>query len=104
MTDASPSSALPAEPATLAQIGQQLAGYDPQALSADAVLAFLEQMVQPLAGAESVPLLQALDRVLAEHVISPLSVPPHDNSAMDGYAFCGDSLPEAQSLQVVGTA
>ena len=104
MTDASPSSALPAEPATLAQIGQQLAGYDPQALSADAVLAFLEQMVKPLAGAESVPLLQALDRVLAEDVISPLSVPPHDNSAMDGYAFCGDSLPEAQRLQVVGTA
>ena len=32
---------------------------------------------------------QALDRVLAKDVISPVSVPPHDNSAMDGYAFDG---------------
>jgi molybdopterin molybdotransferase len=90
--------------ATLTQIGEQLAGYDPQALSADAVLTFLEQMVMPLEGAQAVPLIEALDRVLAENVISPLSVPPHDNSAMDGYAFNGESLPAAQNLQVVGTA
>jgi len=91
-------------PATLERIGEQLAGYDPQALSADAVLVFLERMVSPLAGAETIALPLALDRVLAHDVISPLSVPPHDNSAMDGYAFRGDSLPGAQSLQVVGTA
>ena len=90
--------------ATLTEIGEQLAGYDPQALSADGVLAFLAHMVTPLSGAQAVPLFQALDRILAEDVISPLSVPPHDNSAMDGYAFHGDSLPAAQSLQVVGTA
>ena len=90
--------------ATLAEIGEQLAGYDPQALSADGVLAFLAHMVTPLGGAQAVPLFQALDRILAEDVISPLSVPPHDNSAMDGYAFHGASLPAAQSLQVVGTA
>ncbi len=90
--------------ATLTEIGEQLAGYDPQALSADGVLAFLAHMVTPLGGAQAVPLMQALDRILAEDVISPLSVPPHDNSAMDGYAFHGDSLPAAQSLQVVGTA
>ena len=93
-----------AVPATLTQIGEQLAGYDPQALTADAVLAFLAQMVTPLTGAETVSLFQALDRVLAVDVISPLSVPPHDNSAMDGYAFNGDSLPAAQNLQAVGTA
>ena len=89
---------------TIALIGEQLVGYDPQSLSADAVLAFLEQMVTPLTGTETVSLVQALDRVLASDLISPLSVPPHDNSAMDGYAFHGDSLPGAQSLQVVGTA
>jgi len=91
-------------PDSLTQIGEQLAGYDPQSLSADAVLAFLEQMVTPLSGAETVPLFQALGRVLAADVISPFSVPPHDNSAMDGYAFDGHSLPAAQDLQVVGTA
>ena len=76
----------------------------PTSLSVEAVLAHLEQMTVPLSDSEPVALVQALDRVLAEDVISPLNVPPHDNSAMDGYAFNGQSLPQAQTLQVVGTA
>ena len=90
--------------ATLTEIGDKLSGYDPQALSADAVLAFLEKMVSPVNGKEEVAIFQALDRVLANDVISPISVPPHDNSAMDGYAFNGQSLPGGQTLQVIGTA
>ena len=35
---------------------------------------------------EDVPILAAAGRVLAEDVASSLSVPPHDNTAMDGYA------------------
>jgi len=57
---------------------------------------------------ERLPLLQALDRVLAQDVTSPLDVPPHHNSAMDGYAFIGSALGKSPSddvqLQVVGTA
>src|SRR5258705_387290 len=41
--------------------------------------------VAPLAPAR-VPLLEALDRVLAETVTSPIDLPAWDNSAMDGYA------------------
>ena len=41
--------------------------------------------VRPLAP-ERVPLLDALGRVLAEPVVAPLTLPPWDNSAMDGYA------------------
>jgi len=89
---------------TLSDISEQLAGYDPQALSAEAVLAFLDKMTGPMPGAENVAILQALGRVLAHDVVSPISVPPHDNSAMDGYAFNGQCLPDAQTLQVVGTA
>jgi molybdopterin molybdotransferase len=39
-------------------------------------------------------------------VISPINVPPHDNSAMDGFAFDGAQLRDTQSLslKVVGTA
>ncbi len=91
---------------TLEHIALQLAGYDPQALSADMVNAFLAKLVVPLSDAESVPIFQALGRVLAQDVISPLSVPPHDNSAMDGYAFDGAQLLPEQtlSLRVLGTA
>jgi len=48
----------------------------------------------------------ALGRVLAEDVISPVNVPQHDNSAMDGYAVrFADLRPDADStLTVIGTA
>ena len=94
---------------TLDQIGAELQGYDPQALRAADVLDFLDQLVTPLsatADTEMLPLLEALDRVLAEDVVSPVDVPPHDNSAMDGYAFDGAALQPGMALRLlcVGTA
>jgi molybdopterin molybdotransferase len=50
-------------------------------------------------------LAQALGRVLAEDLVSPIDVPAHDNSAMDGYAFAGTQCGAYPlRLQVVGTA
>ncbi|RYF36939.1 MAG: molybdopterin molybdenumtransferase MoeA [Comamonadaceae bacterium] len=91
---------------TIADIGAQLQGYDPQALSADAVNAFLAQLVAPVEDTESVPVLAALGRVLARDLVSPISVPPHDNSAMDGFAFDGAQLAAGTPLRLalVGTA
>lgn len=91
---------------TLDQIAAELQGYDPQAMSADDVLAFLSRLVTPVQDVLELPLFEALGRVLADDVISPFDVPPHDNSAMDGYAFDGQQLrpDRALELQVVGTA
>jgi molybdopterin molybdotransferase len=91
---------------TIAQIAAELQGYDPQALSADAVNDFLARLVAPVAETEQVGIFDALDRVLALDIVSPVSVPPHDNSAMDGYAFDGAQLKSSEllSLEVVGTA
>jgi molybdopterin molybdotransferase len=92
--------------ASIAEIAAQLQGYDPQALSAEGVGAFLERLVSPVADTESVSVFDALDRILAADLVSPISVPPHDNSAMDGYAFDGAQLAggAALELEVVGTA
>ncbi len=91
---------------TLDQIAAELAGYDPHALSTDTACAFLAKLVEPVTEVEQVSLFQALGRVLAADIDSPISVPPHDNSAMDGYAFAGAQLPDnaALVLQVAGTA
>jgi molybdopterin molybdotransferase len=91
---------------TLAQIAAQLQGYDPQALPAASVGEFLAQLVAPVADVEQVATADLLGRVLAQDVVSPISVPPHDNSAMDGFAFDGSQLvPDAAlELGVVGTA
>ena len=77
---------------TLDQIAAELQGYDPQALSASGVLAFLAQQVQPVEATQDLPLFEALGRVLAQDVMAPFDVPPHDNSAMDGYAFAGQEM------------
>ncbi len=64
--------------------------------------------LRPVAGVETLALAEALGRVLAQDLISPMNVPPHDNSAMDGYAFDGALLetdPGAGlTLSVAGTA
>jgi molybdopterin molybdotransferase len=91
---------------TLGEIAAQLAGYDPQALSAAQVGEFLAKLVEPLREREQVSIFDALDRVLADDIVSPVSVPPHDNSAMDGYAFDGAQLAAnvPLALEPVGTA
>lgn len=91
---------------TIAQIAAELQGYDPQALPAPAVLAFLQRLVTPVNESTEQPLFDALGKVLCADVISPMDVPPHDNSAMDGYAFDGSQLQAdiPLKLKVVGTA
>ncbi|HZN48321.1 MAG TPA: gephyrin-like molybdotransferase Glp [Ramlibacter sp.] len=51
----------------------------------DALAALLAQAL-PLPGTETVDTFDADGRVLAEDLVSPLQVPPQDNSSMDGYA------------------
>jgi molybdopterin molybdotransferase len=55
-------------------------------------LAAISSQITVVAGVETVALHQASGRVLAADVVSPINVPAHDNSAMDGYALHGSDL------------
>ena len=65
----------------------------------------IHDALQPISGQEALPLHLALGRMLAADVISPIDVPAHDNSAMDGYAFAGAALRTTNPtvLRSVGT-
>ncbi len=91
---------------SIEQIAAELQGYDPKAMSADGVNRFLARLVEPVTETEEVAVFDALGRVLADDVISPISVPPHDNSAMDGFALDSRQLRGDQPLRlrVIGTA
>ncbi len=91
---------------SIEQIAAELQGYDPKALSATSVNAFLSRLVEPVSQTEDIGVFEALGRVLAEDVVSPISVPPHDNSAMDGFALDSRLLEGGGPvrLRVVGTA
>ncbi|NRF12633.1 molybdopterin molybdotransferase MoeA [Vibrio coralliilyticus] len=50
----------------------------------------MEQMLSPIKPIQTtlqLPLAEAIGYVLAEDILSPIFVPPFDNSAMDGYAI-----------------
>ncbi|MGL5813545.1 MAG: molybdopterin molybdotransferase MoeA [Aeromonas sp.] len=69
----------------------------------DALQGMLDQLAC-CCDTEQLPLPQALDRILAEDIASPLSVPPFDNSAMDGYAVRLTDLAAGAPLTVAGKA
>ena len=74
-------------------------------LSVAGARAAIAAALEPIRGLETVPLQQALGRVLGADLLSPIDVPAHDNSAMDGYAFDGAALRDdaATTLEVAGT-
>ena len=92
---------------SLADITAELAGYDPQSVHVNDVVDIACSLVESLRSKpdefEVLPIGEAFGRVLALDVVSPISVPPNDNSAMDGYAFAygqWDGI-SAMRLQVV---
>jgi molybdopterin molybdotransferase len=80
--------------------------YDPNSLHVDRARELILDLLPPVPGHERIFVRQALDRVLAEDVISPIDVPAHDNSAMDGWALRFDDLAaEGETrLKNIGTA
>src|SRR5687767_4427310 len=80
--------------------------YDPNSMSVAKAREFIARFLTPVSVVESLSLRAALGRVLGADVVSPLDVPSHDNSAMDGYAVRFDDLKAdgEVTLRVVGTA
>jgi molybdopterin molybdotransferase len=66
----------------------------------------IKTAVSPVTGTEKISLADALGRVLAEPVYSPINIPHDRNAAMDGYAFAsGDRVDEqAFTLVLAGTS
>lgn len=89
---------------SLAEVISCVSGYDPNALPVADAQRVIRGFVAPVKGIERVAVRQALQRVLAEDVVSPIDVPGHDNSAMDGYAFRGRELGSGDArFKVLGT-
>lgn len=59
----------------------------PALLSVEEARAAMLAGVAPVTGTRRIGCAKALGQVLAEEVRSPIDVPPHANSAMDGYAL-----------------
>ena len=61
--------------------------YDPNSMPVDKARDFISKVLTPITTTERLHIRAALGRVIAEDIVSPLDVPGHDNSAMDGWAY-----------------
>jgi molybdopterin molybdotransferase len=66
--------------------------YDPNSMPVAKARELIRSFLAPITATERVHVRSALGRVLAEDMVSPIAVPGHDNSAMDGYAVRFEDL------------
>ena len=79
---------------------------DPDLLPSGEAMRRIRAHVCPVDATETVAVIDALGRVAARDVVSPMNVPGHTNSAMDGYACAGHALPDKAPgwYEIAGTA
>ncbi len=73
-------------------------------MTAAEALALISRIAAPVTSTEEIPLARAAGRILARDIISTMDVPPHDNAAVDGYAFFHDDLARAGETTLPVTA
>jgi len=75
-------------------------------LRVDAALERILNAVEPVAETEQLHAGDALGRIVAAPVLSPINVPSHTNSAVDGYALRGADLPASggAGFRMIGSA
>ncbi len=76
----------------MAQLSDDCFAFDGKLLTVDAALALIAERVSPVVETENVRLADAGGRILAQDLIAPIDVPPHANSAVDGFAVAHADL------------
>jgi molybdopterin molybdotransferase len=88
----------------MAQLSDDCFAFGRELMRADVALRILNERIVAVAAPERAKLIASRGRILAEDIVSARSVPPHDNTAVDGYAVYFDDLqPGADTrLKVAG--
>ncbi|MCK6454285.1 MAG: molybdopterin molybdotransferase MoeA [Alphaproteobacteria bacterium] len=82
----------------MAQLSDDCFAFGGPLITVDQAWTLMRERLQPVVEPESVKLMQAHGRILAEDITAPFDVPPCDNSAVDGYAvFFDDLAPDAET-------
>ena len=82
----------------MAQLTDDCFAHGGKLMTTAEALALLDARLTSVTGTKRLPLTDALGCILAESVVAPGDVPPHDNSAVDGYAVVFEDLdPEAET-------
>ena len=74
----------------------------PDLMSLEQGLDILMKRIEPVTDTENVSLEDCLGRIVSSDIVSPINVPSHDNSAMDGYALRLKDLNDSHELPLAG--
>ncbi len=74
---------------------------DGKLLQANEAIEILLNCVHPIINTEIKELRHSLGRIIAENIISKRNVPPHDNSAVDGFAVFHDDLSQENDTKLI---
>src|SRR5215470_1160675 len=86
----------------MAQLSDDCFAFGGALLTVADALAEIEARVAPVVETQTVPLTSAAGRILACDVIATMNLPPHDNSAVDGYAVAhADLIPGHDTVMPV---
>ena len=89
-----------AKRSSIHQLTAAAEGFFAGSVPVDEAQALIAQWIKPVAAIEKAALRECLGRVLGESVRSTVNVPPHDNSAMDGWAVRYPDLNPEGSTQL----
>jgi molybdopterin molybdotransferase len=79
--------------------------YDPNSMPVEQARQLIKQFLAPVTEYETVKVQDAFHRTLASDVLSPMNVPPHNYSSMDGYAVRQADLSGASNkLKKIGSS
>jgi molybdopterin molybdotransferase len=83
----------------MAQLSEDCFAFGGVLLGVDAALALIQERIAPVVSEEEAPLAEACGRILARDLVAAVDVPPHPNSAVDGYAVAhADLLPDRDTV------
>jgi molybdopterin molybdotransferase len=83
----------------MAQLSDDCFAFGGALMSLDEATALIRERVAPVAGTETVALIDADGRVLADDVVAGIDLPPFDNSAVDGYGVrFADLAPDGETV------
>ena len=86
----------------MAQLSDDCFAFGGALLGVDAALALIEARITPVVAEETVTLSEAAGRILARDLVAGIDVPPHANSAVDGFALAhADLSPDRETLLLV---
>jgi len=87
----------------MAQLSDDCFAFGGTLLGVDAALALIAERITAVVETETVPLAAATGRILAQDLVAGIDVPPHANSAVDGFALAhADLLPDRETVLPVG--